>query len=180
MAAHAQLKFLRENSLPEGTRFHVLWNGQKASNGDGAEADSPGDPVDETTPLTPQPLTIWPSGKAGDGLDEDGWGIDGHPSNPYTSGYGDGDGIDGDGEDGYYNDYLTWKTDRVLPWLRDGAYKFAVRFEDKFGTKQTDGLVQVSVDVRGDPRPPTQFEFAGWDDVDGEIDLAWRHTPDLE
>ena len=179
MAAHALLEFARLNSWPAGIRAHVLWNGQVAGNGDGKPADNPADPVDGAAPLTPVALGIWPFGKAGDGAGPDGSGIDGGLRNWHVS-MGDGLEVDGLGEDGLYNDYFTWSTDRVFRALRDGSYKFAVRFEDEHGTVQTDALVETAVEIRGVPRPPVELRFVGWDDVSDEIDLAWEHSPDLQ
>jgi len=178
MAAHVRLRLLRLNTWPDGMRARVLWNGQlDAENGDGKPADNPADPVDTDNPLTPEPVEIWPVGKAGDGYERDGAGIDGFPQNAWP-GYGDGEGIDGEGEDGVYNDYLTWTTAIVLPTLRDGIYKFAVRFEDALGTVQTDSLIEATITLGGVPRPPIELASDGYSG--GNLDLSWIHSPDLE
>lgn len=175
MAAGVTLRFVRRNGMQ---RFHVLWNGQIASNGDGTPPDSPSDPVDEDTPLTRQPVNIWPTGGAGHGFEPHGENVHGEPTN-YGPGLGHGSEMHGVEVHGEYGDRVEWSTGERLPTLRDGAYKFAIRMEDEYGTIQTDALEVIDVNVAGTPRPPVNVRFVGWDAGDGEIDVAWGHSPDL-
>ena len=69
---------------------------------------------------------------------------------------------------------------RMLPALRDGAYKFAIRLQDALGTVQADALQEETITVEGAPRPPRSLTFIQWDADDGELDLSWSHSPDLE
>jgi len=81
------------------------------------------------------------------------------------------------GEHGLYGDLIEWSTAAVLPSLRDGSYRFAVRFEDELGNPQSDPLQVVTVEVAGEPRPPTELRMIGF--ADGQLSLGWSHSPDL-
>lgn len=176
MAAHVRLSFLRRNAWPAGLRYHVLWNGGVASNGDGIPNADPSAAVDADNPLTPAPVEVWPLGKAGIGDEPAGDGVVGEPSN-FGAGFGAADGAAGDAEAGLYGDRLSWGTQSVLPALRDGTYKFAIRFEDEAGTIQTDALIVATIVVAGVPRPPRNLQFTGYSG--GSVGLSWTASPDM-
>jgi|GEM_PF-1420287 len=179
MAAHLELKFQRLNQWPDGLFAHVLWNGiVDSATGEGGPNLNENAAVDEVTPLTPSPIEVWPAGKAGDGVGPDGHGFDGLPQT-HEPGWGDGAKLDGIGDDGLYSDYFTWRTDSVLATLRDGKYKFAVRFQDRYGNVQADPLRVVDVTVAGVPRSPRNLAFDVVNDPTPTITLTWDHSRDL-
>lgn len=179
MAAHVRISFVRLNSWPAGVRYHVLWNGQVAANGDGMPGDDPDAPVDGDNPLTPDLIEIWPTGKAGIGDEPVADGVCGDPAN-YGPGVGAGEGAAGDGEAGLHGNLVTWTTQSVLPTLRDGTYRFAIALFDAFGNEMSGGVQEVAVVVAGVPRPPTNFSLVEWDSDDGRLVVSWNHSPDLQ
>ncbi len=180
MAAHVGVKFLRLNAWPAGVRFEVLWNGViDPTSGEGKPGADPDGAVDEANPLTASPIECWPVGKAGLGSGPAGRHPAGYPGNT-VAGYDYGNAPAGAGELGLYNDDITWRTDSTaMPTLRDGAYKFAIRFVDECGTAQTDPLQEVTVIVRGTPRPPTRLRTTGWNSQANELGVSWTASPDL-
>jgi hypothetical protein len=177
LAAHATLRFVRLNAWPAGVRFRVLWNGTRdAATGEGKPNANPAAAVDEASPLTPSPIEIWPRGKAGHGMGPHGRGLHGRGAN-WHPGYGYGKGLHGKGEHGLYCDYVEWTTAGVLPTLRDGVYKFAVRLEDEYGTVQTESLVEVSITIKGVPRAPRNVRRVSF--ASGQLTVAWDHSLDL-
>jgi hypothetical protein len=176
VAAHVKLRFVRLNRWAAGVRYVVLWNGQLDAGGDGKPNANPAAAVDEVNPLTAQPIECWPVGKAGYGMGPHAKGLHGHAAN-WHPGYGHGKGVHGRGEYGLYNDYLEWSTAGVLPTLRDGTYRFAIRLEDQHGTVQSDALQEVAIEVRGTPRPPRNLRMVSY--AAGNLTVAWEHSLDL-
>lgn len=179
MAADALLRFLRLNTMQPGALVDVLWNGRRASNGDGM----PGvDPNAAPTILLNRggSTPAWTDGKAGDGWEPDGMGIDGQPANPSQTGTGDGYEVDGHGEDGMFNSYWEWMVSQVLPTLRDGKYIFGVRMSDALGNIQTEPIATMAIIIRGQPRPPSNLRFSGYNAETGLLAAAWTASPDLE
>lgn len=175
MAAHVQISFLRSNTLPAGARLAVYWNGTQATNGDGVAPVDPAESVDEQNPLTPAPIAIWPTGKAGFAVEPYGTGAFGAPAN-YGIGFGYGTKPFGLGPFGVYVDLFAWTTASVLRTLRDGLYTFAVAVLDQYGNHSA--LTQAQIDINGTPRPPANVEYVG--SQAGFIELSWTHSPDLQ
>ncbi len=177
MANNVDLTFVPLNQWASGLTADVLWDGAIADDGSGDGI--PGSGGLNETPLNPVPIPVWPSGKAGDGLNEDGREEDGFPCNPACSGLGDGNGVDGYAEDGLSSVYFCWESSSVLHWLRDGTYRFAVRLSDQYGTPQTDALCEAEVTVLNNPRPPRNLRFVSWDAETNRVGIAWDASYDL-
>lgn len=173
MAAHIRLSFALSNTVPDGATYNVRWDGQVASNGDGAPVESPAPPYGVLSGARP----LWVFGKAGVGNEACGAGHCGIHEN-YGPGRGCGLGPCGVGECGLNAELAEFCTDEVLPALRDGTYAFYVEMVGPYGAVSA-SMAEQSVEVAGPPRPPANVRFTGWNGTNETIGLAWTASPDV-
>jgi hypothetical protein len=179
MTAHVRIRFLRTHDLELAQRAAIYWNARRSAAGEGVSQGG-GTAVDYTMALS-ECAAVWPvGGKCGLGLGRCGFGSLGTGQVHGPVNYGLGLGCLGLGQLGYYSDNWSWETTESRPplvGLRDGPYRFGVRFFDAAGNRDAAPGPEAVIVVASAPRPPRNLTAAAGP---GSILLNWTHSRDVE
>jgi hypothetical protein len=181
MPAHVQLAFIRTHDIELGQRVAVYWNGLRRPDGEGDPQGGAAD-VDYDTALC-ESSAIWPAGgKCGLGPGRLGHGSLGAGQHHGPANYGLGLGHLGTGQLGLFTDRRSWSTTKATPrlaGLRDGPYRFGVRFLDVLGNRDAAAGPEATIVVKNTPRPPQNVTATPGPGPPGRVTLNWTHSRDV-
>jgi hypothetical protein len=178
MPAHVEISFHRTHDLELAQQAAVFWNARRNGLGEGASQGA-GRAIDYQDPISTR-LPVWPAqGKCGLGLGRLGTGSLGQGQYHGPANYGLGFGQLGIGSLGLYVDRWRWNTSQAQPrlaGLRDGPYRFGLRFFDEVGNLDLGDVPEATVIVMNTPRPPRDLSVTPAGDT---ITLNWTSSLDI-